>query len=389
MGRKASSKSEKQSGRKDAKASKYRFKVGYTVLCRTNDGWEAGTIIKLDYQNPGESEKHPYQVELDNGRLIFCPYDEDTVVKTYRPAWWEAVLKRDDLSDAQGVEMLKKHSKGQDVNAKNQEGDGALHTALGYQWIPGVEAMLSLRADPNSPGNKHSRPLNLAVSLRFGIDVVQLLLHEKADPCAQDQDPEKDDNYTSISFEEREWHRSALHYAAGTSLNVTRLLIQERADINQKDAQCKQPLHLAIEEGIPGTIDLLLQSKADLNTGNTTMGMVSTPLIEAAYRSDIKLLEALLVARSDVNHQGKQGMTALHMALRGRHVENAKLLLDAKADVNIKVAGKTAAHLASKNGITELTHILDPHGEDPTPQKVAKVNNIMLDAEFRKQLYLN
>ena len=41
-------------------------------------------------------------------------------------------------------------------------------------------------------------------------------------------------------------------------------------------------------------------------------------------------------------------MTPLHMAVRGRNPETAKMLMEAKADVNIKVMGQTAAQLAKK-----------------------------------------
>jgi ankyrin repeat protein len=329
---------------------------------------------------------HPYQVRLDCGRLIYCPWDDDKLIISYRKPWWEAVMSRDDLSDEQGVEMLKKLSKGSDANAKDHEGASALHVALEYQWRPGVEAMLSLRADPNLGGRKQARPLNMAICSGFEMDVIKQLLQEKADPCAQDEDPSKDENYTSVSFEERRWHRSALHYAVGRSLDITKLLIQHRADINQLDAQSKQPLHLAIEEGKAGTIDLLLESKADVNTGNMSIGMNSTPLHDAAYRSDNKLVEALLMARANVNHQGKQGMTPLHMALRGKQAVNAKLLVDAKADVNIKVAGKTAAQLASTNGMHEFSRALGHDSVEPTS---TKESSIILDAEMRRRLYLD
>merc|ERR1719478_1783073 len=99
----------------------------------------------LDYQQPGDPTKHPYQVRLDCGRLIFVPWDEDSVCKKHNPAWWEDLMKREDLSDEQGIQMLTRLSKGKDANARNHEGDSVLHVCLQYRWKPGVETMLSLR----------------------------------------------------------------------------------------------------------------------------------------------------------------------------------------------------------------------------------------------------
>merc|ERR1712039_241625 len=127
------------------------------------------------------------------------------------------------------------------------------------------------------------------------------------------------------------------------SKEMVTILLDKRADINQADAQYKQPLHLAIEENLPDVVDVLLDAKADVNAGNISMGLNSNPLIDAAYRNDAKLVKKLIDARSEVNRLGKQGMTPLHMAARGRNLETAQILLAAGADANIEVMGKTAA----------------------------------------------
>eukprot|EP00746_Dinoflagellata_sp_MGD_P142082 gnl/MRDRNA2_/MRDRNA2_75090_c1_seq1.p1 gnl/MRDRNA2_/MRDRNA2_75090_c1~~gnl/MRDRNA2_/MRDRNA2_75090_c1_seq1.p1 ORF type:complete len:390 (-),score=93.09 gnl/MRDRNA2_/MRDRNA2_75090_c1_seq1:152-1321(-) len=377
----------------------YRFKVGTQVLCNTQNGYEPGRIVAHNYVLPGDYTVHPYQVQLDCGRLIYCPLDEDLCIKEHIIAWWEELMSnlmaRDDLNDQVGAAMLKKFSNGKDVNQKNHEGDACLHECLAYDWFPGVKALLELHADPNLGGEKEQRPLNMAVQLRLekgeageseaaGLMTAKMLLEARADPSLQDEDPEKDPNFASKSFEERKWHRSALHYAAMSSKDLTMILLEARANVNQADAQWKQPLHLAIDENLPDVVDLLLANGADVHAGNIDIGLNSTPLVETAYKGDISLLKKLIHARSDINFRGKQGMTPLHMAARGRHLEAAQILLEARADTNIEVNGKTAAQLAARNGATELASMLrgrlEATGEQKTP---------MLDAEVRKQLYLD
>jgi hypothetical protein len=61
-----------------------RFDVGSRVLCRLGpNAWTPGTVVMLWYREdnwpPGSFA--PYQVKLDDGRLIFAPADMDQVIK--------------------------------------------------------------------------------------------------------------------------------------------------------------------------------------------------------------------------------------------------------------------------------------------------------------------
>jgi len=63
-----------------------RFTVGTKVQCKTGhgeDGWSNGTIIKLWYREERwpAGRLAPYQIKLDDGRLIFAPLDDDRVIR--------------------------------------------------------------------------------------------------------------------------------------------------------------------------------------------------------------------------------------------------------------------------------------------------------------------
>jgi len=68
----------------DVATTTLRFEVGTRVECNCG-GWEAGTIVKQFYRQssfpPGTFA--PYQVRLDNGKLIYAPIDEDRVCRAY------------------------------------------------------------------------------------------------------------------------------------------------------------------------------------------------------------------------------------------------------------------------------------------------------------------
>ena len=58
--------------KKNSSSSNYRFAVGQCVLCRINNGWARGFVIRHNYREarwpPGETA--PYQVRLDGGMLL-------------------------------------------------------------------------------------------------------------------------------------------------------------------------------------------------------------------------------------------------------------------------------------------------------------------------------
>ena len=66
----------------DIATTTLRFAVGTRVECNCG-GWEPGTIVKVFYRQssfpPGTVA--PYQIRLDNGKLIYAPIDEDRVIR--------------------------------------------------------------------------------------------------------------------------------------------------------------------------------------------------------------------------------------------------------------------------------------------------------------------
>lgn len=58
-----------------------RFNVGQRVLCKFGgESWARGKIVDFWYHEPWMHQAAPYQVELDDGRLISVPIDTDEVI---------------------------------------------------------------------------------------------------------------------------------------------------------------------------------------------------------------------------------------------------------------------------------------------------------------------
>ena len=66
----------------DAETMTLRFPVGTRVECNCGQ-WKAGTITKHFYTQSSFTAGMcvPYQVKLDDGKLIFAPQDKDGVVR--------------------------------------------------------------------------------------------------------------------------------------------------------------------------------------------------------------------------------------------------------------------------------------------------------------------
>eukprot|EP00965_Chrysotila_dentata_P242179 6204736-Pleurochrysis_carterae.AAC.2 len=63
-----------------------RFKIGDRVECNCG-AWTVGTIVKLFYTQSSfpAGKCAPYQIRLDDGRLIYSPADEDRVIRAAGP----------------------------------------------------------------------------------------------------------------------------------------------------------------------------------------------------------------------------------------------------------------------------------------------------------------
>jgi len=341
-----------------------RFGIGHRVECRTGDEeWSAGKIVALDYSEDSwpAGRVVPYQIRLDNGRLIFAPVDIDQVIRSIHLTWWNKVFDDKPGSyfarNPSAHDLRKQCGKKGDVNETDYRGNFALLEAVRCNWLNGTKQLIEMRADPNLANKDQTRPLHLAVV--HGVDLIRTLIDAKANPNCQDHDPDYDPDFSSKSFEDRIVHRTPLHYACleGGSEAVS-FLIKSGAELDVQDAQLKTPLHLGIDEGRAGIVKILLKFRADVNLGNIQDGVQTSSLIVASRKGTADLVVALIGARANIDQQGKQDMTALHMAARGGHTVIVQTLLAARANTELKSqSGVTALELARTNCKREVLQV--------------------------------
>ena len=128
--------------------------------------------------------------------------------------------------------------------------------------------------------------------------------------------------------------------------------------LDSLDEQGLTPLVLAIQNGHPECVELLLQLGANPNAGNWTA------LHEAALMGDVASTQALLQHKADPNRREKQNRgTPLHVACFQGHLEICRLLLRAGAQINLRDGeGLTPLFHAKDQGFGELVKFLKASG---------------------------
>ena len=136
-------------------------------------------------------------------------------------------------------------------------------------------------------------------------------------------------------------------------------LLNEGADPNSRNPNCFPALYKAVTTSIE-IVKLLIDAKADLNI--KTFGGKNTPLMTAAENSgtnsSLETVKLLLDSKADINAKALSGFTALSFVAANSFtkgsLDTVKLLLDYKADTNVKgTTGITPLLLAAKNSNTK------------------------------------
>ena len=151
--------------------------------------------------------------------------------------------------------------------------------------------------------------------------------------------------------EENEAGRLPLDLAlAAGQLGIAKSLVDHQVNVNQLDSGGRTPLHLAIERADLAAGIFLIDNGAHVNL--PTLEERDTPLHLIASRSTtepdlLKLAEAVVLKKGDLNLQNKLGQTPLHVAIECANIPLFTLLVREKANLDLcTTAGKPPLWLA-------------------------------------------
>ncbi len=229
--------------------------------------------------------------------------------------------------------------KGADANAANRRKSTPLF------WAIPDEAKLRLLIDRGASVNARTvdglTPVYLASSMESGAPILAWLLEKGANPETRTLA-----GRTPLMAGSRD-----------ANLEVMRLLIRSKVDVNAKSEAGVTALMDAAIGGSSQAVRLLLDSGADPNFKTKRH---ETALAFAATSSSAETVKLLLERGVDVNVQDSRGYSALHYAA-GSDVMSAevvRMLLAKGADQSARADGETAAGLAAKRGDSEAARLL-------------------------------
>jgi ankyrin repeat protein len=156
---------------------------------------------------------------------------------------------------------------------------------------------------------------------------------------------------------------TALHWAAyHDDLEMATLLVRAGADVKVANRYGVTPLSLACTNGNAALVDLLLKAGAD---PNTTLRGGETALMTASRTGKLAPVKALIARGAEVNAKERKGQTAVMWAAAEGHADVVQALIDAGADYRTPLAsGFTPLFFAAREGRREAVQVLLQAGAD-------------------------
>ncbi|CAG5898161.1 unnamed protein product [Menidia menidia] len=175
------------------------------------------------------------------------------------------------------------------------------------------------------------------------------------------EEDEEEEQRPEINIFDNLWGETALTAAAGRGrLSVCRLLLDQSADVEQKNRQGITPLLGAVRRGHWQVVELLLNHGADMNRVDQ---QGRTALMTAASEGHMATAQLLLDYGASLNQTDREGLTALSWAcLKGQFTMVKELVERGTATTHADRSGRTPLDLAAFCGDPEMVQYLVDHG---------------------------
>jgi len=198
---------------------------------------------------------------------------------------------------------------GADLTIRDEEGRTAIHTAAAFNAVGVIEHILNKdSACINTPDYGGNTPLHVACK------IVQTSADRSQHVDSRDEE-------------------------------AAEILINRGAKISDKDGNFMEPIHIAAASGMERTCKLLVGKGVDVNSKVSSNGY--TALHIASHRRRAEVVKTLLAAGANVNVEDANGETPLYQACNVDDFQVARVLVEHKADANIRSrnTGKSPLHL--------------------------------------------
>jgi ankyrin repeat protein len=163
--------------------------------------------------------------------------------------------------------------------------------------------------------------------------------------------------------------------------DVVKCLVEAGVDMNILDEDGQNSLLIAIQKSNIETATYLIEAGADLSIESRDNG--DTPLLEAANKGNLKMVQLLLSKGADINQCDKKQQSPIRRTSFENHFEVFKFLYEAGADVmKFSEDGYTPLTVASSKGFFEIVQYLQEKGADLNLQTTHGASTLYLAAAF-------
>lgn len=205
-----------------------------------------------------------------------------------------------------------------------------------------LKQLLANGADPDQRVGVRNETALIRAAFWGHTEIVNLLIEAGADPSAKD-------NGGNTAFHEA---------VSRGKREVAKLLFEKGAECDARNDMGLTPFFLAAANGQQETAIWMLELGADPNIRSEAV--VDTPVSYAAKKDQIKLLEALIEKKADINVVGDGGNMPLHHGASRCNSRIVTALLQAGADVDImNERGMTPLHMAANSSYPDQTAVID------------------------------
>jgi ankyrin repeat protein len=148
-------------------------------------------------------------------------------------------------------------------------------------------------------------------------------------------------------------------------VEALRVLLSANANINSLDEKSRTALAWAVENRHDTAVEILLSIPGICVDSRDVTGQ--TPLIMAARRDGVKILNQLLKSNAAINSEDERKWTSLSWAAANGHERIVELLLSAHGIIvdHHDEQGRTPFSLAAERGSIQIMHLLIENGADP------------------------
>ncbi|CRG97529.1 conserved Plasmodium protein, unknown function [Plasmodium gallinaceum] len=140
-------------------------------------------------------------------------------------------------------------------------------------------------------------------------------------------------------------------------INVSKLLIEKKVIINEKNKSGKTSLHIASENNYLKGIELLLKNNADINAVDNQN---NTPLMSSIKRNNEESAFLLIDNNADVNIKDNDMNSVLHICAK-EHLSNVAQYILSTNKVNIENCldkdNNSPLHIAAKENLKSLCNL--------------------------------